>query len=116
MEREVPLEGVGTLVGLAGSVTTIAAHAMALERYDPARIHGVHLPVPDVVNACDDLLAMNREWRKALPYMHPGRVDVIGAGALVWREVIGRVVQRSGLHEVRVSEHDILDGIALSIG
>ncbi len=110
------LEGVGTLVGLAGSVTTIAAHAMTLERYDSSRIHGVHLPVPDVVNACDELLTMNRAWRKALPYMHPGRVDVIGAGALVWREVIGRVVQRSGLHEVRVSEHDILDGIALSIG
>ena len=94
-------------------MTTIAAHAMTLERYDSHRIHGVHLPVPDVVNACDDLLSMNREWRKALPYMHPGRVDVIGAGALIWREVIGRVVQRSGIHEVRVSEHDILDGIAL---
>jgi exopolyphosphatase/guanosine-5'-triphosphate,3'-diphosphate pyrophosphatase len=115
VEVDVSLEGVGTVVGLAGSVTTIAAHAMTLERYDSSRIHGVHLPVPDVVNACDDLLVMHREWRKALPYMHPGRVDVIGAGALIWREVIGRLGQRSGIHEVRVSEHDILDGIALSI-
>lgn len=115
VEAEVSLEGIGTVVGLAGSVTTIAAHAMTLERYDSRRIHGVHLPVPDVVNACDDLLVMHREWRKALPYMHPGRVDVIGAGALIWREVIGRLGQRSGIHEVRVSEHDILDGIALSI-
>jgi exopolyphosphatase/guanosine-5'-triphosphate,3'-diphosphate pyrophosphatase len=116
VEQDVSLEGVGTLVGVAGSVTTIAAHAMTLEHYDASRIHGVHLPVPDVVNACDELLTMNREWRRALPYMHPGRVDVIGAGALIWREVIGRVVERSGLREVRVSEHDILDGIALSIG
>jgi exopolyphosphatase/guanosine-5'-triphosphate,3'-diphosphate pyrophosphatase len=115
VEREVPLDGVGTLVGLAGSVTTVAAHAMALERYDPLRIHGVHLPIADVVTACDDLLTMNRQWRAALPYMHPGRVDVIGAGALVWREVIRRVHERSDLREVRVSEHDILDGIAWSV-
>jgi exopolyphosphatase/guanosine-5'-triphosphate,3'-diphosphate pyrophosphatase len=115
VESQVSLEGIGTVVGLAGSVTTIGAHAMTLERYDPARIHGMHLPVADVVTACDDLLWMNRDWRKALPYMHPGRVDVIGAGALIWREVIGRLVRRSGIHEVRISEHDILDGIALSI-
>lgn len=115
VERAVPLDGVGTLVGLAGSVTTVAAHAMALERYDPHLIHGVHLPVADVVTACDDLLSMNRAWRAALPYMHPGRVDVIGAGALVWREVIRRVHDRSGIREVRISEHDILDGIAWSI-
>ena len=114
-EADVSFEGIGTLVGVAGSVTTIAAHALTLERYDPKAIHGVHLPVPDVVNACDDLLSMNRDWRKALPYMHPGRADVIGAGALIWREVVGRVLQRSGIHEVRVSEHDILDGIALSL-
>jgi exopolyphosphatase / guanosine-5'-triphosphate,3'-diphosphate pyrophosphatase len=115
VEAVVPLDGVGTLVGLAGSVTTVAAHAMALERYDPHRIHGAHLPVADVVTACDDLLSMNRAWRATLPYMHPGRVDVIGAGALVWREVIRRVHERSGIHEVRVSEHDILDGIAWSV-
>lgn len=115
VEQAVPLAGVGTLVGLAGTVTTVAAHAMALERYDPHRIHGVHLPVADVVTACDDLLAMNRAWRAALPYMHPGRVDVIGAGALVWREVIRRVHDRSDIHEVRVSEHDILDGLAAEL-
>jgi exopolyphosphatase/guanosine-5'-triphosphate,3'-diphosphate pyrophosphatase len=115
VEQSVSLDGIGTLVGLAGSVTTVAAHAMALERYDPHRIHGVHLPVADAVNACEDLLWMNREWRQALPYMHPGRVDVIGAGALIWREVIRRVHERSAITEVRVSEKDILDGIAWSI-
>ena len=49
-----------------------------------------------------------------LPYLHPGRVDVIGAGALVWRRVVERVVDRAGVTEVVTSEHDILDGIALS--
>jgi exopolyphosphatase/guanosine-5'-triphosphate,3'-diphosphate pyrophosphatase len=115
VEADVPLDGIGTLVGLAGTVTTVAAHSLVLDRYDSERIHGTRLPVADVVTACDDLLSMNRNWRKALPYMHPGRVDVIGAGALIWREVIRRVGSRGHLADVLVSEHDILDGIAWSI-
>jgi exopolyphosphatase/guanosine-5'-triphosphate,3'-diphosphate pyrophosphatase len=115
VEEQVSLAGVGTLVGLAGTVTTVAAHCLALERYDAHRIHRARLPVADVVTACDDLLCMNHAWREALPYMHPGRVDVIGAGALIWREVIRRVGSRGHLAEVLVSEHDILDGIAWSI-
>ena len=109
------LADVGTLVGLAGTVTTVAAHCLALERYDPQRIHRSRLPVADAVTACDDLLCMNHEWRKALPYMHPGRVDVIGAGALILREVIRRVGARGHLADLLVSEHDILDGIAWSL-
>ncbi len=58
---------------------------------------------------------MTRDERSALPYMHPGRVDVIGAGALVWAEVLERVLDRSPGAEVVTSEHDILDGIALSL-
>jgi exopolyphosphatase/guanosine-5'-triphosphate,3'-diphosphate pyrophosphatase len=54
---------------------------------------------------------MTREQRAALTVIHPGRVDVIGAGALV----LARIVDRLGLPEVIVSEHDILDGIALSL-
>ena len=78
------------------------------------------LPVEDVVAACDDLLARDRASRAALGFMHPGRVDVIGAGALVWREVVQRVraeVAAAGgeLTEVVTSEHDILDGIAWSV-
>jgi exopolyphosphatase/guanosine-5'-triphosphate,3'-diphosphate pyrophosphatase len=115
VESEVLLASVGTLVGLAGTVTTVAAHCLTLDRYDSHRIHRSRLPVADAVTACDDLLSMNREWRKALPYMHPGRVDVIGAGALIWREVMRRVGSRGHLAEVLVSEHDILDGIAWSI-
>ena len=115
VEEVVPLAGAGTLVGLAGSVTTVMACALDLPRYDPAAIHRSRLPVTQVRDACDRLLGMSRAERAALPYMHPGRVDVIGAGALVWWAVIDRLVERSNLTHVTVSEHDILDGIAFSI-
>jgi exopolyphosphatase/guanosine-5'-triphosphate,3'-diphosphate pyrophosphatase len=111
----VPIDGVAALVGLAGSVTTITAHALRLPRYDASAIHLSRLPVADVVAACSDLLGLSRAERAVLPYMHPGRVDVIGAGALVWRRVIERVTAATGIAEVITSEHDILDGIALSI-
>ena len=111
----VPLEGISTLVGLAGSVTTVAACVLDLPAYDSTRIHRSRLAVGDVRDACDRLLAMSHAERAALPYMHPGRVDVIGAGALVWWAVIDQLVDRSGLTEVVISEHDILDGIAFSI-
>ncbi|HEY0217813.1 MAG TPA: Ppx/GppA phosphatase family protein [Cellulomonas sp.] len=117
---DVPLGRTGTLVGLAGSVTTVTAHALALPAYDPTRIDGAVLPVETVVAACDDLLVRDRDSRAALGFMHPGRVDVIGAGALVWRAVVRRVqaeVEAAGgsLTEVVTSEHDILDGIAWSV-
>jgi len=111
----VPLQGAATLVGLAGSVTTVAATVLKLDSYEPARIHRSRLAVDDVMSACDRLLAMSHAERAALPFMHPGRVDVIGAGALVWRCIVERLVAESGLTEVVVSEHDILDGIAFSI-
>ena len=111
----VPLTGVTTLVGVAGSVTTVAACVLDLPEYDSGRIHRARLPVNEVRDACDRLLAMTRAQRAELPYMHPGRVDVIGAGALVWWAVIDRLVEHSAITHVVVSEHDILDGIAFSI-
>ncbi|WP_298748913.1 Ppx/GppA phosphatase family protein [uncultured Serinicoccus sp.] len=110
----VDLSGVGTLVGLAGSVTTVTAHALGLPAYQRDRIHGAELDVDQVVDACSDLLLSPRSRRRELPFMHEGRVDVIGAGALVWRTVVQRVAHDSGLRTVRASESDILDGIALS--
>ena len=100
-------------------MTTVTAHALRLPRYQPERIHASVLGVEDVQAACRDLLDRTREERAALPFMHPGRVDVIGAGALVWSDVITRVrseVAIAGGHLTHVvtSEHDILDGIALS--
>jgi exopolyphosphatase / guanosine-5'-triphosphate,3'-diphosphate pyrophosphatase len=111
----VALQGVRTLVGLAGSVTTVTATVLDLPEYDADRIHRARLPVDDVRAACDRLLHLTRGERAALPFMHPGRVDVIGAGALVWRCVVDRLVEESGLVDVVTSERDILDGIALSL-
>ncbi|RHA41956.1 Ppx/GppA phosphatase family protein [Cellulomonas rhizosphaerae] len=115
----VPFGQAVTLVGLAGSVTTVTAHALGLPAYDPKAIDGVVLSVDATLAACDDLLARTREERASLGFMHPGRIDVIGAGALVWREVVARVradVAAAGgrLESVVTSEHDILDGIAWS--
>ncbi len=117
--RVVPIGETATLVGLAGTVTTITAHVLGLERYDRARIDAAELPVDAVLAACDDLLHRSQAERSALGFMHPGRVDVIGAGALVWHEVVARVrdaVAATGrtLDTVLTSEHDILDGIAWS--
>ena len=106
----VPVAQARTFLGLAGSVTTVAAHALGLDRYDSEAIHLARLPGDDVVRACTSLLEMSRSERAALPYMHPGRVDVIGAGALVLRTLVDRL----GLTEVVASEADILDGIAWS--
>ncbi|MFD6167229.1 exopolyphosphatase [Oerskovia sp. NPDC060287] len=118
--QTVPLGKAATLVGLAGSVTTVTAHALGLERYDRDRIDGAVLTVEQTLDACEDLLGRTRAEREALGFMHPGRIDVIGAGALVWSEVVRRVrddVAAAGgeLTSVVTSEHDILDGIALSI-
>ena len=90
---------------------SVAALALDLPAYDPLAIHGSRIPVADVRRVSDDLLAMPREQRAALPVMHPGRVDVIGAGALILRVIMDEF----GMDEVVVSEHDILDGIALRL-
>jgi exopolyphosphatase/guanosine-5'-triphosphate,3'-diphosphate pyrophosphatase len=109
--QTVDLAEARTLVGVAGSVTTVAAIALGLEEYDRERIHLSRIPADLVRQTAADLLAMTREQRAALTVMHPGRVDVIGAGALV----LAQIVDRLALPEVVVSEHDILDGIALSL-
>lgn len=100
-----------SLVGLAGSVTTVAAMALDLASYQPERIHHARIPPADVQDVARRLLAMTHEERAALPFLHPGRVDVIGAGALVLAAILDRVP----VDEVVVSEHDILDGIAWSL-
>ncbi|MFJ6076958.1 exopolyphosphatase [Pseudarthrobacter sp. NPDC092419] len=116
--EDVPLEQATAVVGVAGSVTTITAHALRLPEYSPDAIHGAELPVAEVSEAAAELLRMPRADRAALPYMHPGRVDVIGAGGLVWRRVLEQLGALTGgrICTATASEHDILDGIALSIG
>ncbi|KJK57093.1 Ppx/GppA phosphatase family protein [Saccharothrix sp. ST-888] len=107
----VPLDRAATLVGLAGTVTTVAGIALDLPEYDSAAIHHARLSVTAVREVTGRLLSSTHEQRAAIPVMHPGRVDVIAAGALVLLEIM----ERTGAAEVVVSEHDILDGIAWSI-
>ncbi len=100
-----------TLVGLAGSVTTVAGIALDLPGYDSARLHHTRISAAQVHEVTTRLLAQTRAERARIPVMHPGRIDVIGAGALI----LDRLMIQLGLAEVLVSEHDILDGIAWSI-
>jgi exopolyphosphatase / guanosine-5'-triphosphate,3'-diphosphate pyrophosphatase len=106
-----PAAGARTLVGLAGSVTTVAGIAMGLPVYDPARIHHSRVSTAQVHVVTTGLLAQAREQRARIGLMHPGRVDVIGGGALI----LDRIMTRFGFAEVLVSEHDILDGIAWTL-
>jgi exopolyphosphatase/guanosine-5'-triphosphate,3'-diphosphate pyrophosphatase len=108
---DVPVAAAAAFVGVAGTVTTIAAIALDLPVYDPEAIHGSVVDYERVAEITDRLLAMPRSERAALPVMHPGRVDVIGGGALVLRAVMEFV----GARQVIASEHDILDGIVLSL-
>lgn len=107
----VPFEKAITVIGLAGSVTTVAAMALGLEKYDREAIHASVISAEAIHRTTEKFLSMTREQRSALPYMHPGRVDVIGAGALV----LDRIVHRIKVESIVVSEQDILDGIAISI-
>jgi exopolyphosphatase/guanosine-5'-triphosphate,3'-diphosphate pyrophosphatase len=108
---DVALDDARTLVGVAGTITTMAAMVLDLAIYDREQVNGAHLARDDVLSAVDEIVAMTVEQRRALPFMHPDRADVIGAGALV----LAGVVERLDLPELRVSSHDILDGIAWSL-
>ncbi|WP_392671108.1 exopolyphosphatase [Streptomyces sp. LN785] len=110
-EETVPLGDAATLVGLAGTVTTVAAIALGLAEYDSEAIHHSRISFDQVQEITGRLLASTHAERAAIPAMHPGRVDVITAGALV----LLAVMERTGAREVVVSEHDILDGIGWSI-
>jgi exopolyphosphatase/guanosine-5'-triphosphate,3'-diphosphate pyrophosphatase len=106
------LAPVDLLVGVAGTVTTVAAHVLQLPFYDRDAVHGARLGIDDVRAGCRSLVAMTVAERRALPFMHAGRADVIGGGALVLEAVLAAVPLATT--ELVVSEHDILDGIALA--
>ncbi|MPQ99453.1 exopolyphosphatase [Modestobacter sp. I12A-02628] len=108
---DVPVGEAATLVGLAGSVTTVAALALQLPVYDADVLQGSRVPVAGVRSVTAGLLTATRARRAAMPVMHPGRVDVIGGGSLVLRVIMDAF----DIDEVVVSEHDILDGIALQL-
>ena len=94
-----------------GSVSTVAGIALGLPCYDAARIHHARVTAAQVHAVTAGLLAQTRAARAAIGVMHPGRVDVIGGGALI----LDRIMRRFGFAEVLASEHDILDGMAWSL-
>ena len=114
--RAVPVDHAHTWVGVAGTMTTLSALAQKMTTYDPQAIHLSRVGFTELLVVCDELIGMTRAQRAALGPMHEGRVDVIAGGAIVVEELAYVLGQRAGIDELIVSEHDILDGIALSIG
>jgi exopolyphosphatase/guanosine-5'-triphosphate,3'-diphosphate pyrophosphatase len=113
--RVVAVEKARTWVGLAGTMTTLAALAQGMTTYDPAAIHLSRVGFDALLPVCEDIIGMSHDQRAALGPMHEGRVDVIGGGAIIVEELAEALGSRAGIDELVVSEHDILDGIALSI-
>ncbi|BBZ77487.1 exopolyphosphatase [Mycolicibacterium anyangense] len=113
--RVVPVEKAKTWVGVAGTFTTLAALAQNMTTYDSDAIHLSQVSFGQLLPVCDQLIGMTRAQRAALGPMHEGRVDVIGGGSIVVEELADALGQRAGIDRLIVSEHDILDGIALSI-
>ena len=119
-ERVVDLSAPGRLVGLAGTITTVTAHALNLQAFDPQALNGAELSPQAVLASCEAIIHSTPEQRASWGYLAPGRRDVIAAGALVWSEVVTRVMERTAaaghpLAHVTTSLYDILDGIALSL-
>lgn len=107
----VPITTARTLIAVAGTATTVAAAALGLSEYDRYAIHLSHISAENVHAVATMFLTSKRAQRLAFDYLHPGRVDVIPAGALVLSEVM----KATGATEFVASESDILDGIARSI-
>ncbi|MGO1319398.1 MAG: Ppx/GppA phosphatase family protein [Galactobacter sp.] len=114
---DVDLRQVEQVIGVAGTITTVTAHTLDLPEYDSSRIDGVTLPIPIVEAACSELATLERSRLSTLPYVHPGRVDVLSAGAVIWRTLLQRIVDatQGRVRSVTTSEHDILDGTALNV-
>lgn len=100
-----------SVVGVAGTVLSVVAGVLDLPAYDRDAIDQQVIAVDDIEAMVDRLVAMTVAERLALPWMHPGRADVIDAGALI----LSRVLRRTRVASITASEADILDGIAWSI-
>ncbi|MEN3299713.1 Ppx/GppA phosphatase family protein [Pseudonocardia sp.] len=111
----VPVEGVKTWVGVAGTITTLSGIAQDLPEYDPEAVHLSRLSREDIHRVAQQLVTSPKSEREKLGALHPGRVDVIAAGAIVVEALADELHERAGIDEMVVSEHDILDGIARSI-
>lgn len=116
VQRIVDLGAARTVVGVAGTVTTIAAFLAGVAEYDPEVTHGFSPAFDRWQEGIDFMVNAPVEEKSALAIMPAGRGDVIGGGALIWQQVLERIAQLHGgeLPVVVTSEHDILDGLALS--
>lgn len=97
-------------VGVAGTVTTLAALGLRLQEYDRARVHGHRLTLDAAREQLERLAATPLEERKRIPALEPERAPVIVAGAAI----LVAVLERYALGAITTSERDILDGIALA--
>ncbi|KRE97606.1 exopolyphosphatase [Nocardioides sp. Soil774] len=111
-DSRIPLDRTRTVIGTSGTIKTLACGVLALGSYDREAFDHAVLSNDRTMSFVDRLLAMTAEQRRALPYMHPGRADVIGAGGLIWSRILARVPVPDHV----VSEADILHGIAGAIG
>jgi exopolyphosphatase/guanosine-5'-triphosphate,3'-diphosphate pyrophosphatase len=99
-----------TVVGVAGTITTVAAHVLNLKTYDPDVLHGASITAEQVSQTAQDFITLTPTQRGALPYMHEGRIEVITAGTIVLDEVMKGI----GAQTLIASERDILDGVTWS--
>ena len=97
-------------IGVAGTITSLAALDLGLVEYDPERVHGHRLPAEAVDEQLSRLAALPLEERRRVPGLDPERAPVIVAGAVILRVVL----RGYGLGEIEVSEHDLLHGVALA--
>ena len=116
----IDFSSVNTFIGLAGSITTIAGNYLRLGEYDPKQIHGTEMTFTQAISSCEQLLYSSKSEREKMGFLHPKRADVIMGGALVFRQILEFLQSKYDRKEisfntVTISEHDILDGIALSI-
>lgn len=109
--ERVDFSNIKTVIGVAGTVTTVAAHALNIKEYDPDVLHGAKISKEQISAAAKDFSRLTFEQRAALPYMHPGRVEVITAGAIV----LDQVMKEVKANYLVASERDILDGVAWSL-
>ncbi|MBM6699064.1 Ppx/GppA family phosphatase [Bifidobacterium pullorum subsp. saeculare] len=118
----VPAGRTRTIIGVSGTVTTMTALAMGLTAYDHRAVDGHRLPLEEAYAVDDRFLNMTRAERSAYKTIHPGRIDVVGGGALVWSRVLAKVAEAARedhggvIDSFVASEHGLLDGIVLDYG
>lgn len=118
--EEVPVQEAKTIIGVSGTVATLAAINRGMKEYDRSQLDGLTLGIGETIHTCTRVLNMTFEQRKEMNIIHPDRIDVMGGGAIVWREILRRIGEKacengSGPNSYTVSEHGLLEGIARDV-